>query len=128
MKLRVRGDSLRLRVTQSEVARLIEGNAVQESTQIGPAQFSYSLQSHSVEDSAEPQVSFDLAAGSGEIKVVVAGSRLRQWGESTEVGIEANVGQLALLIEKDFACLDPRDGAEDSDTFPNPKAASTASD
>jgi len=128
MKLRIRGDSLRLRVTQSEVARLIDGGSVQERTQIGPAQFRYSLQSDPA--AAEgTQVSFDSSAGGGEIKVVVPGARLKQWGESpSEVGIEANVGKLALLIEKDFACLDPRDGAEDSDTFPNPKATSTAAD
>jgi len=34
---------------------------------------------------------------------------------------------LALLIEKDFQCLAPRDGEQDLDTFPNPAAESGAS-
>ena len=124
MKLRVRGDSLRLRVTQSEVARLIDGAAVTECTQIGPAQLRYSLQADAADNTPmnRPQIRFETGAEGGEIKVVVAGEQLRAWGESAEVGIEATVDSLALLIEKDFACLDPRDGAEDSDTFPNPKA------
>ncbi|MGH8167708.1 MAG: DUF7009 family protein [Woeseiaceae bacterium] len=28
--------------------------------------------------------------------------------------------ELSILVEKDFACLAPREGEDDSDKFPNP--------
>jgi hypothetical protein len=30
---------------------------------------------------------------------------------------------LKILVEKDFACLAPREGEDESDMFPHPKAA-----
>lgn len=114
MKLRIRGNSIRLRVTQSEVAGLIAGQAVIETTAIGDNQFGYSLNPTGSTLSAQ--------FADGQLEVAIPASQAKSWGESQEVGIEGQLGELAVLIEKDFACLDPRDGAEDSDTFPNPKA------
>ncbi len=120
MKLRIRGNSIRLRVTQSEVAKLVAGLAVEETTTIGDRHFGYALvpAPSAAADSAGISASFD----GGNLTVCIPAAQASSWGASAEVGIEAQLGELALLIEKDFACLDPRDGAEDSDTFPNPKA------
>ena len=117
MKLRVRGNSIRLRLTQSEVADLIAGMAVEETTVIGDASFGYALEP-SQDEAGELRASFN----GGQLRVTLPAARAKSWGESNEVGISAQLDALAVLIEKDFACLDPRDGAEDSDTFPNPKA------
>lgn len=128
MKLRVRGDSIRLRVTQSEVARLIAGEVVEEHTHIGGAQFIYALGSFTPDSSASDRagadikVQFEGAPDRGLVRVSVPLPQMQHWGESNTVGIDTQVDTLAVLIEKDFACLDPRDGIEDSDTFPNPKA------
>ena len=128
MKLRVRGDSIRLRVTQSEVARLIAGEVVEEHTHIGGAQFIYALDSFTPDSSASDRagadikVQFEGAPDRGLVRVSVPLPQMQHWGESNTVGIDTQVDTLAVLIEKDFACLDPRDGIEDSDTFPNPKA------
>ena len=134
MKLRIRGNSIRLRVTQSEVAKLIAGDAVEETTVIGDAQFGYALipQNADSADDASAGSSSDGASlvaaslttldGSTQLRVTLSAAYARAWGESNEVGITADVDALSVLIEKDFACLDPRDGVEDSDTFPNPKA------
>jgi hypothetical protein len=48
------------------------------------------------------------------------------WGVTDQVGIAEDInlgenGSLALLIEKDFACLDGSE-AENQDAFPNPNA------
>jgi hypothetical protein len=44
-----------------------------------------------------------------------------EWTSTDQVGFENNGGQLYLLIEKDFKCLD--NVAEDqSDNYPNPLA------
>ena len=34
--------------------------------------------------------------------------------------------KLAILVEKDFACLAPREGEDESDMFPHPDAGSSA--
>lgn len=117
MKLRIRGNSIRLRVTQPEVADLIAGQAVTETTAIGDSVFGYSL----------APLGESLAASfiGGELCVAVPAAQAKQWGESSAVSIEAQLGELAVLIEKDFACLDPRDSAEERDTFPNPKASAS---
>jgi hypothetical protein len=31
-------------------------------------------------------------------------------------------GVLRILVEKDFTCVEPRDGEDQSDLYPNPKA------
>jgi hypothetical protein len=52
-----------------------------------------------------------------------------RWADSDQVTISADqkLGDgdtLAILVEKDFACLAPRDGEDESDMFPNPRADS----
>jgi hypothetical protein len=51
------------------------------------------------------------------------------WAATDLVGIEAEqtVGggnSLQILIEKDFKCLEPRDGGDDADTFDHPMQCS----
>ena len=54
---------------------------------------------------------------------------MRQWAESENVSIASEQllddgGQLKILVEKDFACLAPREGEDESDMFPHPDADS----
>ena len=62
-----------------------------------------------------------------EITVSVPAETIAEWAGSEQVGIEAcqagRGGELQILIEKDFACLKPRHGEDDADTFENPLAA-----
>ncbi|MEM7218803.1 MAG: hypothetical protein AAF515_10590 [Pseudomonadota bacterium] len=116
MKLRVRGNSIRLRLTQSEVGRILAGETVAERCEFVGASLGYSLGAAD----AAPGARLEGSA----IDVRLPQSQLSAWGDSpTQVGIEVSDGPLSVLIEKDFACLDPRPGAEDADTFPNPKAS-----
>ena len=53
------------------------------------------------------------------------------WATSDQVSIEANQvlddgDTLSLLVEKDFACLAPREGEDESDMFPHPAAKEEA--
>lgn len=50
-----------------------------------------------------------------------------RWAESDEVSIAAeqvleNGAPLSILVEKDFACLAPREGEDESDMFEHPLA------
>ena len=65
--------------------------------------------------------------GDREIKVRLPQSTVQQWASSDQVSIEAEQaldkgGYLKILVEKDFACLAPRDGEDESDMFPHPNA------
>jgi hypothetical protein len=120
MKLRIKGNTVRLRLTQSEVATVGEGGRVQELTLFGPqAQFCYALEAVDA-----PQLEAEYS--NNTITIRVPRAMAHDWattelvGLSTEQKIAENVS-LHLIIEKDFACLSPR-GEEDSDTFEHPQA------
>ena len=126
MKLRIKGDSLRLRVSRSEVAKLLAGDCLEETIHFAPeakAKFTYALQkAHSVKI---PTVQY----AENRALVLVPTAQANQWGASEQVGIAEDIslgdlGSLALLIEKDFACLD-RSGEDNEDSFPNPNAGAS---
>jgi Family of unknown function (DUF7009) len=121
MKLRIRRNSLRLRLTQSDVARLIRDGAVEESTLLGGAiPFTYRL--------LLDAQGADLRTGriANGILVRIPAGLASMWSTSDQIGISAverhpGGRETTVVIEKDFACLRPREGEEDKDAFPNPK-------
>ena len=125
MKLRIQGNSLRLRLTRPEVERISRQEAVRETMHIGgdnPA-FTYTLTTH-----AEATPLAVTYRGHG-ISVSLPAAMAQQWAITNQVGIKERLplenGQsLHVLIEKDFQCLH-RGEAEEPDQFPNP-AASTS--
>jgi len=121
MKLRIRGNSIRLRLTESEVARLATDGRVESVTSFGIAELKYSVAS----SSTGGRVEGDLQ--NNEITVTIPSDTIADWANSERVGIESRQsvrdGELHILIEKDFACLKLRAGEEDEDTFTNPLAA-----
>jgi hypothetical protein len=123
MKLRIKGNSLRLRVSRSEVARLLKRDRLEETIHFAPepnANFTYALQQ-------EPSVSAPTVRYTeNRVTVLIPVDQANAWCLTDQVGIAGNVrlgslGSLDLLIEKDFACLD-RSDEDNHDTFANPKA------
>lgn len=113
MKLRIRGNSIRLRLTQSEVEKIKNAGFVEEKTEFPNGQnLIYSI-------SVSDKLSADFSGGKMEISISKETSE--NWVDSEEVGIYETVGNLQISIEKDFKCLTPRKGEEDTDTFPHPK-------
>jgi hypothetical protein len=120
MKLRIKGDSLRLRVSPSEMSRLLESGRVAETIHFGPGpedQLTYAL------EHAPQAVEISVRSRPQEVAVIVSTRRAQAWARGAEVGIygESSAGttSLELAVEKDFACLD-KPGEENLDTFPNP--------
>ena len=120
MKLRIQGDSLRLRVSPSEVKRLFASGRIEETIHFGcnqEARFTYALelkpQAGSISTRCLPQ----------EVTVLVSAADARRWADGSEVGLYGETrlshGMLQLAVEKDFACLD-KSNPENIDTFPNP--------
>ena len=115
MKLRFHSNSLRLRLSQSDIARLAERGFVEEAIRFaGDGELRYSIES-------APTNQVSACFKNGSIRVMLPEGRARRWIESDEVGIEELSGELNVLIEKDFACIH-RESAEDADSFPNPLA------
>jgi len=117
MKLRIRGDSVRLRLSQGDVATLLATGAVEEATHFpGGAAFRYRLGTST--DAGAVDASF--VAGTLEVRLPHA--LAAAWGRSDEVGLEATLAhegrELRVLIEKDFPCPTSRPGEDDSDAFP----------
>jgi len=116
MKLRIRGDSIRLRLTRSEVADLVAKGVVAEHTRLpaGPG-FGYQLGA----DAHARAVGATFEAG--VLRVAVPAAAAAAWAASEDVAIRAEVpvegGTLAILIEKDFPCLTVRQGEDDGDAF-----------
>ena len=120
MKLRIRDNSIRLRLSRSEVALLgTEGLVGAKVTFAGGARFVYCLESSPACVDAAAQFSGD------GLSVRLPESSVQQWVHSDDISIEATQGlddggQLKILVEKDFTCLAPREGEDESDLFPHP--------
>ena len=119
MKLRIQGNSLRLRLSQSEVSQFSKTGFVEDSIQFGPGTaFAYALESMS--SLASPQALFS----NGWLRIQVPGAEATDWARSDRVGMEGDQPlesgkRLSILIEKDFQCLHGGE-ARDPDAFPNP--------
>ena len=129
MKLRIKGDSLRLRISPSEMTRLLQSGRVEETVRFGPqhdAKLTYALLT--TEEDGGYAATMTLRYQPQELAVVLAAAKARAWADGSQVGIYAEVnngaGKLDLAVEKDFACLD-KSSMENQDTFPNPNQGST---
>jgi len=122
MKLRLQGNSLRLRLTRSEVARFREVGLVEESVDFGGGEvLTYRLQTHP--DPGPPHAGF-LAGG---VTVSIARDTAHSWAGSDEVGVYAQAGVLNLSIEKDFRCLTRPLDERERDAYTHPEELSKRS-
>lgn len=124
MKLRIKGNSLRLRLTQTEVENLARGLIVQETIRFGThalEQMMYRVVTNAEADRVAARY------GPGEITVRVPLVMARHWHNSDQVALEGkqDVGggeSLLVLLEKDFTCLRAAPGEQTPDAYPNPNA------
>lgn len=107
MKLRTHENSVRFRLTQSEVYKLGNDGIVEEYVEFGEtSRFGYRLRA----TGDHPKIRASFA--NGIITVDVPASVAVQWPASEDVGLEGEQlldcgKKLMILIEKDFACLKP---------------------
>ncbi len=123
MKIRIQGNSLRLRLSQSEVAKFNDTGEVSDGINFGPSS-PVSL-TYKLEQADLPQMSVVFVDNC--INVYVPSEQGITWASSEhEVGMEhiqrfpETGDSLRILIEKDFKCLADRPGEDESDNFPNP--------
>jgi hypothetical protein len=123
MKLRILGNSLRLRLKRGEVDRLAAGNKLVEETEFPGTVFSYSLE---LSDNEDMVASFD----NGRIEISMPREIIPEWADTDLVTLYSEQelpgeSKLEILVEKDFTCLEPghhRNCEDDQDTYPHPSA------
>jgi hypothetical protein len=114
MKLRIQGNSIRFRLTRSEVARFSEDGLVAETTDFGAGhRLTYRLR----KEAGGVDVRAELA--DGVITVSAPARIVERWATSDEVGIATRGDVLRIDIEKDFRCLTRRE-EDEADAYPHP--------
>ena len=114
MKIRIKGNSLRYRLTRTDVDTFSKEGYIAEIINFGEQSLVYALKSAPID-----QLTANFQ--NNKITLFMPNALTEEWTSTDRVGFENNDGQLYLLIEKDFKCLD--NVAEDqSDNYPNPLA------
>lgn len=121
MKLRIKGNSLRLRLLRSEVERLASAGFVSEEIRFGTG-IDQALQ-YTVGASGEAE-EITVQFSDNHIRVLIPESTANDWTGSDLVGIETTQkidgnSSLTVLIEKDFVCLDRPDDPDRDNAYPH---------
>jgi len=122
MKLRIKGNTLRLRLLRSEVDRLARAGVVSDEIRFGvdtDQALKYSIAASDGVDVVTVQFS------DNQILILIPESISLDWTTTERVSIESvqDVGcdtELSILIEKDFECVDRPDDPDRADAYPNP--------
>jgi hypothetical protein len=123
MKLRVRGDSLRLRLTRGEVQQLAHSGTVEERVHITPdGVLVYRLRR------TASVATLAATFNNGVVEIQVPETQAREWCASELVTLEHvqphGKVRLRIVVEKDYACLAPRADEDESDAFAHPNDGS----
>lgn len=118
MKIRIQGNSIRIRLSKSEVDKLVNEGIVEEKTSFGNTSFGYCLKK------SDGITALTASYKNDRITMEVPASLLLDWPVNQVVGFDANMRiseteTLYLLVEKDFKCLD-NTTEDQSDNYENP--------
>nr|WP_298789775.1 hypothetical protein [uncultured Allomuricauda sp.] len=120
MKIRIKGNSIRYRLTKTEVEAFCTTGYFSETTEFNDHKLTYALKV------SETKTHLDAEFVDDTITLIVPEAICKGWNINNQVGFEHtlalnNGNTLFLLVEKDFVCMD--ETIEDqSDNYPNPKA------
>lgn len=122
MKLRIQGNSIRLRLQQREIAQLRDQGHVTESLLLGTGPedtFTYRLERY-------PGAVVQLRREPTGLVVRLPAAWAAELAETDRVGVDVEVpvapgAMVRVKIEKDYACLTERPGEDESDAFPHPE-------
>ena len=119
MKIRFKGNSLRIRITRSELMDFRNVGYLDEKTEFGNNSLTFALTKHLAGNHLSAEFS------ENKITMSIPEHLSLEWTETDHVGFEheMEIGdgkKLFLILEKDYQCLDQV--AEDqSDQFANPR-------
>jgi hypothetical protein len=121
VKLRIKGNSLRLRLSQGEMRELAQQGAVEDRISFpNGGALRYRLRSDQNSDA------ISASYGDNLIEVSAPQALVERWCGTDLVTLSADpslpAGELRIVLEKDWACLAPREGEDESDNFRHPLA------
>ena len=114
MKIRCKGNSLRYRLTRSDLSQLAATGNINDKIDFGEYSLTYSIKRTDGER-------LSAIFKNNIITLFMPASMIIEWLSTDRVGFENYDGPLHLLVEKDFTCLD-NVSEDQSDNFPNPLA------
>ena len=118
MKIRIKGNTVRFRLTKSDISMLTETGELSDQTEFIGNTLIYKIAS-----SANESLSADMIEN--VITLYVPENALSSWASTNQVSLEGNMplrndSSLYLLLEKDFKCIDGDTSEDQSDFFENP--------
>lgn len=117
MKLRISGNSIRLRLSMSDVQMLVQSGIILDKSHIGNGILKYQITQNIHENELSATFENDT------INVHLPKDWLTNWDNDERIGFEGrDANGLYILIEKDFQCMKPRINEDESDLFLNPNA------
>jgi hypothetical protein len=120
MKIRIKSNSIRYRLTRSDVKQLAVTGHINDKVTFGEQSLFYEIK---LTDDSHLSSAFKNET----ITTFMPKSMISELISTDRVGFENNNEALHLLVEKDFTCLD--NVAEDqSDHYPNPLAGKVSQD
>jgi hypothetical protein len=114
MKIRIKSNSVRYRLTRTDVAQLAEKGIIGEKVSFPGQSLLYALQLTQDEQLSATYVN-------NTITLMMPETMFNELADSDTVGFENSENGLHLLVEKDFTCLDNVE-EDQSDSYPNPLA------
>ena len=119
MKIRISGNSIRFRLSQTEVKTFEDSGAVEDQVAFPHG----SALCYRIESSDVDGITASLSDSC--VKISIPKLQGKEWCASDQVGLQNHIDlgdskELRIVVEKDFACLTLRSHEDESDLFPNP--------
>ncbi len=119
MKLRIKGNSIRYRLTKTEVANFAIHKYLEEKVEFGANELIYALESK--DNVNEVATSFV----NNKITITIPQNLANEWTSIELVGLQNEYlnevhKKIFILVEKDFVCLD-NTFEDQSDNYPHPQ-------
>ena len=115
MKIRIKGNSIRYRMSKTDVEQFLKLGYWEEAVDFGVQKLVYAIKKHNEQE---------LKAGfyQNTITLYMPEHMAIAWEAPESVGFSGYHDKLSLIIEKDFQCLDNTQ-EDQSDNYPNPASA-----
>ena len=119
MKIRIKGNAIRLRLTRTEVEQFGKEGYLEERTEFVNSVFVYAL------CSSKNDKALSATFADSKISMSVPDAIAKEWVDSNKVGYSGEMeiagGKfLSLLLEKDFKCVDSDRQEDQSDNYEHP--------
>ncbi|AYL99100.1 DUF7009 family protein [Mucilaginibacter celer] len=112
MKIRIKGNSLRYRLTKSDIAQLGNDGFLEDRTEFTGKTLNYAIM---ITD--DDNLTSDFTGD--KIRLNLPRKMIEELINTEKVGFMDQTGPVSLLVEKDFTCLDNTE-EDQGDNFPNP--------